>query len=217
MKDKYREQYGTGFRDFEPNPERDSENDLDSMLNSALAKYAAVEPRMGLEERVLANLRAEHVTDRVWRRWGLAVAATAVVIVVVAVALKSGKPSQPLVKNSPSVTTPGPQSPGTKKPETQVANRNENTAPSRREPVRHDVTRQPEAVAVAYPKLDQFPSPQPPSEQEEFLARYIAQDPQRAALVAEARMELLRKDQEEEQREMLNDGGEAHPRDTQSR
>ena len=32
---------------------------LDRDLDAALAKYAAVEPRAGLEDRVLANLRAE--------------------------------------------------------------------------------------------------------------------------------------------------------------
>ena len=35
------------------------QDEFDRMLDAALAKYAAVEPRTGLEERVLANLRAE--------------------------------------------------------------------------------------------------------------------------------------------------------------
>jgi hypothetical protein len=201
MTDEHHEQYGTGFRNLEQSPERGSENDLDRMLDSALAKYAAVEPRMGLEERVLANLRAKPGTDRVWWRWRLAIAAMAVVIVAVTVALRYSKPSQPLVKNPPSITVPDPQRHETKKPETQVANRHENTAPSRK-PTRHAVehSTQPEAVAVAYPKLDQFPSPRPLSEQEKILASYITLDPQRAALVAEARMDALRHDAEEHRR-----------------
>jgi hypothetical protein len=198
---------------------RGSQNDLDRMLDSALAKYTAVEPRTGLEKRVLANLRVERtrIADHAWWRRGLAVTMTAVVIVVVAVGLRSSKPSQPLVKNTPSVTTPNPLKPETRKPVTQMANRNENVLPPRREPIRHTVAHQTEAVVAAYPKLDQFPSPHPLSEQEEFLARYIVQDPQRAALVAEARMKVLRKDQEEEQREATDDGGDAQPIDTKSR
>jgi hypothetical protein len=51
-------------------------------------------------------------------------------------------------------------------------------------------------VATA-PKLDQFPSPQPLSEQEKLLWNYVAQHPERAGLVAEARMESLERDAEE--------------------
>jgi len=53
------------------------------------------------------------------------------------------------------------------------------------------------AIAVAGPKLDVFPSPLPLSEQEKILASYVAQDPWRAALVAEARMDDLRHEVEE--------------------
>jgi hypothetical protein len=53
---------------------------------------------------------------------------------------------------------------------------------------------------AAKPKLDVFPSPLPLSEQEKILAIYVAQYPQHAALVAEARMDALRQQEEERRR-----------------
>ncbi len=55
-------------------------------------------------------------------------------------------------------------------------------------------------VAAASPKLDQFPSPQPLSEQEKILTNYVAQYPEHAVLIARARSEDLRRDAEEELR-----------------
>ena len=71
---------------------------LDRMLEAALAKYAAAEPRPGLEDRVLANLRAERTRMPVhaWWRWSVA-AVLAVVIVAMALAWRSGKSSLPVV------------------------------------------------------------------------------------------------------------------------
>ena len=50
----------------------------------------------------------------------------------------------------------------------------------------------------APPKLDQFPSPQPLSEQEKLLQSYVAKYPEQAVLIARARTEALRQDQLEE-------------------
>ena len=41
-------------------------------------------------------------------------------------------------------------------------------------------------VAAGSPKLDQFPSPQPLSEQEKILTNYVAQYPEHAVLIARA-------------------------------
>jgi hypothetical protein len=55
-------------------------------------------------------------------------------------------------------------------------------------------------VVSAGPKLQQFPSPQPLSDQEKILANYVSEYPEHAALIAQARMEMSRRDQEEELR-----------------
>jgi len=60
-------------------------------------------------------------------------------------------------------------------------------------------------VAPAIPKLDQFPSPQPLSDQERILASYVMNYPEQAALVARARAEILRQDREEERQRTASD------------
>jgi hypothetical protein len=62
---------------------------------------------------------------------------------------------------------------------------------------RHAVVRSTTPAAVS-PKLDQFPSPQPLSEQEKILAGYAIKYPDYAALIAQARSDELRRDSLEE-------------------
>jgi hypothetical protein len=50
---------------------------------------------------------------------------------------------------------------------------------------------------AAYPKLDQFPSPQPLSEQELALARYVHDFPREATLIALAQAEHEKEIQQE--------------------
>ena len=175
---------------------------LDPVLDAALAKYAAVEPRAGLEDRVLAHLRAERerVPVHAWWRWSLAGALAVVIVAALTLAWRSGKssgkPSHPAIANhSPAPATVA------KEPGTQVASNSERTgvrstvAPHARRNVAHreDIP----ATTAAAPKLDQFPSPQPLSEQEKMLQSYVAQYPDRAVLIARARSEALRQDIEE--------------------
>jgi hypothetical protein len=53
-------------------------------------------------------------------------------------------------------------------------------------------------VLAAGPRLEQFPSPQPLSEQEKILENYLANYPEHALLIAEARARALRQDAAEE-------------------
>ncbi|MGA2857270.1 MAG: hypothetical protein ABSE40_10390 [Candidatus Sulfotelmatobacter sp.] len=172
-------------------------DDLDGALDTALAKYAAVEPRAGLQDRILANLRAERaqVPDRSWWRGGLAGALAAVVVVAVTLALRSGRSTQPVVAKHTPVTTQSPR-----EPERLVANGEPNLIrPPDHQPIR-TLARpyQPKVVATAPPKLDQFPSPQPLSEQEQILESYVTNYPEHAALIARARAKELRLDAAEE-------------------
>ncbi len=174
-------------------PARVSDHDLDRLLDAALKKYSSVEPRAGLEDRVLANLHVEQtrVPARTWWQWGLA-ALAAIVVVAIALAFRSEKHLKPNVVQQTPTPARTPDA-----PETQIAS-HEATAPSTR-PVRPRTSdrRVAAARATPVPKLDQFPSPQPLSEEETILAGYIKQDPQHAALLAEARMDSLRRDAEE--------------------
>lgn len=65
------------------NNERDRK--LDQWLDEALSQYSAAEPRLGLEQRVLAHVAAEEKTRssrRGWWRWMPAFAAIAAVLIV---------------------------------------------------------------------------------------------------------------------------------------
>ena len=170
--------------------------ELDSVLDASLRKYAAVEPRVGLEERVLANLRAERIrnTDRGWWRWRWAVALATIVALVVALAWKSGKQSPPIVAKSTSVTMQNPVSLGT-----HVASVDGDAPRLHGHSVRNTPRRplRAQSAATVIPRLDVFPSPQPLSEQEKIMASYVAEYPEHAALIARARMDALRRDVEE--------------------
>ena len=171
-------------------PERDT--DLDRMLDTALAKYAAVEPRAGLEVRILANLRSQppRSTNRSWWAWSLAAVAVAIVLAVVI--LRPARPSRPAFAHNPN--TIQPDAPLTEK---QVGVPARTGATKSRINSRHSPRA---AVATRNPKLDQFPAPRPLSEQEMILKRFVQQYPDDAALLAEARTESLRRDLEEKQR-----------------
>jgi len=179
------------------------ENDkLDRELDAALAKYAAAEPRAGLEERVLATLRAEpeHATSHAWWRWPALGALAAAIVVIASVAWRSARPVQSETAHPPAMTEIVRDS------KTMVAKKNgtgsirPHKAGSYAQLDTHAVTREAPVVAPS-PKLDHFPSPQPLSEQEAILARYITNYPEHAALIAQARTEALRQDRAEEMRE----------------
>jgi len=160
------------------------QDEIDRELDAALTKYAA-EPRTGLEERVLANLRTERarVPARARWHWSLTAAATAIVIVALTLALRSGRTPHPVVANHPSSITPGPAlSPA------QIVS---NPRPARRVKPRrsHPLVATAGRAELGPPKLDQFPSPQPLNEQERALARYVSEFPQEATLIARAQEE----------------------------
>ena len=166
-----------------PGSERASESDaLERELDAALMKYAAVEPRLGLEGRIMAHLRSEQsrAADRASRRWGLAAALAAVLVVALALAMRSGKSSHPVLVNRPAETQPSP----TQAPQT--ANAGAETVPARKPPMRKQNRQPPPTKLAADPKLDVFPSPQPLTEEELALARYVRNFPGDAKLVAQA-------------------------------
>lgn len=174
---------------------------LDRELDAALAKYAAVKPRPGLEERILANLLSQqsHAVDRAWWKWGLAGALAAVVFVAAVLAWSPSKPSPPQIVQYPSKIEQSPNPPHLPvvskdaHPALQHATRPTRTAGGRRA--------HPAAVAEANPKLDVFPSPRPLSEQEKILESYVNQFRQEAVFIARARSELEIRDQQEEMRD----------------
>jgi hypothetical protein len=164
-------------------------DELDDKLDAVLARHAAVEPRSGLEERIHANLQAQRaqVPDRGWWRWGLAAALSTAM--VLAVAWRLGKPPHSVTVSHPSGATQVLKEPGT-----QAAANSRRSGPRRWEPGPAQKTTaihaHPPVAMVGEVKLDQFPSPQPLSEQELALARYVSEFPQEATLIARTQAEF---------------------------
>jgi len=173
-----------------------ADNEVDRMLDAALAHYTAVEPRAGLEDRILANLRAQpHPVDHSWLRWGLAAAVAAIMVVSVALAWRS-KPTPAIVVQEATATL---QNPHESPPVAKVAH-----DASRQAPEPHRIAKRaaaPVLGAAVGPKLDVFPSPQPLSKQEEILASYVAHFGDEAVIVARVRAMALRDELEQDARE----------------
>ncbi len=180
-------------------------DDLDRVLDAALAKYAAVDPRTGLEERVLAHLRTEALQPprRMWLQWSLA-AGVAVVVLVAVLVWRSSRVPHPVIANHPAITIQRPSI------------KDGNSAPHATGEVavvKHASTRKPAvrlviaATAIAHPKLEQFPSPQPLSQEEIALAQYVKNFPNEAQLVAKAQEEFAA----ETQRIINNAGSDSRP------
>jgi hypothetical protein len=166
----------------------DSENRerlLEERLDAAWKQYSYIEPRLGLEGRILASVQAERnrLIFRPWRRWP-ATAATLLVVVTGLVFLILWKPTRPV----PGVTRSAAVSEARSQPPNVVSQ----PRASVRFPLTRKVRRKRLAPAFAEPRLDQFPSPMPLSGQEEMLARYVQERPQEAMMVARARAELLK-------------------------
>jgi hypothetical protein len=163
---------------------------IDAVLDAALAKYAAVEPRAGLEERLLANLRTgpEPVTRRAWWSWGLAGALAAIVIVAATLGWKSGTSAHLPMANHPTATE---QIRRAANPPAAIASEHVFADASATVPHKGGaiavkrVAPRAHTIAQTGPKLDVFPSPQPLSEEELALARYVRNFPSDAKLAAQ--------------------------------
>ena len=172
-------------------PDNDKEKQTDRLLDSMLSQYSAVEPRPGLETRVLAQI-AESRERRPGRlRWlvaGTGIAASAIAVVVVMLVLRVEQRHSPTLPQADSI-------------QAQQQRRNSaagQVAPTirtarRRVAVRHAVTaqkaekknRQFQSLAVSQrPAI--FPTPAPLTEQERLMFSYVENTP-RGEVVAQVR------------------------------
>lgn len=176
-----------------------TEEDLDHILDAALAKYASAEPRPGLEDRILVNLHSVSIpaAQPVWWRWGLRAALVALLLALV-IGLRSTKPNAEVARHQTPVQA-GSREADLHKfgPDVDL---HEHHAPiDISEGPAITIRRKP--TAPKNPKLDQFPSPHPLSEQEQMLALYVAQFNDEAVIVARVRSEGMRLDREKELQE----------------
>ena len=168
---------------------KDKEQFVNNWLDSALKQYGEAEPRGGLENRVLAAARAERRTTHNWR-WRPALAALAAILLIAAgtylVRWQRGNGQPPLAKENqlPTNQKALQPSPAKTSPVTEAANGRS----------RLPRTHSRRVVESAAARLDQFPSPEPLSEQEKILARYVQQFPREANVTAQIQTELAREE-----------------------
>lgn len=153
--------------------EQEKDRNLDQLLDSLLDSYSDVEPRPGLETRVLANLRDQAGRRKSWQwRWGWAGCVTAALtaLVFIVVLERPIEPPRPVAHVvSPSVDRSDPA----------VTQRHhvakKAIQPRHQEPV----------VAAVDKRPDRFPTPVPLSDQEKLMLRYLARTP-RQEIIAQS-------------------------------
>lgn len=171
--------------------------DLDHALDAALVKYSAVEPRTGVEERILAQLRSDQNTipARSWWTRGALGAAAAFIAIITVLGWNPSRPATKVVQQaSAPIRAVQPPATGGRANSTIVpilpltARR---TSKAIRHPVRKAV------VAADEPKLDRFPSPEPLTQEELALVRYVRQFPSDAVMLASAQEEFEKEIEQE--------------------
>jgi hypothetical protein len=166
---------------------------VDQWLDAALKQYGQLERVSGLEERVVRRLQASPAQSMVWQRRAAWVAAAIIVIVSGTLLMTERHRDTSVVAVKPSnaparvaVPVPAVQNAQTvRAPEASVAS-NKGRLGVRRAAKRNSAAR------VSWPS--QFPSPEPLSEQERLLARYVRERPEEAKQAARELAELHQKD-----------------------
>ena len=164
------------------------ERSLEEQLDAALKAYGVAEPREGLEGRILATLKSERdrTAGRNWHWWPVLVAVASMLLIGAAVLLRTARSTGPLASGNQAKVPGLKQAPS-------VSGNMARALPTLRP--RH---RQNHAVPPSA-RRERFPSPQPLSEQELLLARYVEQFPRDAALMARAQTHVMKQEMLEQE------------------
>jgi len=162
------------------NPEERKEF-AERWLDSSLRQYSAVEPRRGLEARILANLAAARKPKPsllVFPRAGW-LAAAALLLLAVSVGVLSHRREPIQVRTLAPLAAPAPR------PQDFAS-----AAKPARPAVKVVETshRHGHAAPPAMPRLDRFPRPAPLSEQDRLLLAYVDNTPRAEVVATTARL-----------------------------
>jgi hypothetical protein len=153
---------------------------FDEVLNKALRQYGNVEPRIGLENRILANMEVAGTRAHSGYRWVLAGAIATALVIAIGGGIwhQALIPKQNVPASAVSQNALGEVSSATVPRTPQIAK----TRASRQ---RRHVAAGSSVASTRSPKLDQFPSPLPLSQQELLFASYAEHFPKEALLIAQ--------------------------------
>lgn len=183
-------QAGRGWQDLESAT-------LDMEVDAALVQYAAAEPRAGLADRILANLREEQrrAEEHSRWRWPTIAAVAAMLVIALSLAWQSSRSTLDITAQRSAITGQSDQQAHLPVVANDTAASNHRAPPAtakRTSPTMHRVRRSRGLVKLA-PRLAQFPSPRPLSKQEELLVNFVQEFPQEAVLIARAQAESEKK------------------------
>jgi hypothetical protein len=172
--------------------DRDRERLAARWLDASLKQYGEAEPRPGLEGRVWANLRAERALGPGGRWiWAPGLGVLLAMMVGGGIFWARGPGALPETtfgqRSAPAVPNQAPAPLAATEARSPADSAWLSSVPRR-------AARRPSPAAGGEPRLEQFPSPRPLSEQEEMLARYVQEQTQEAKLVAKAQTEMLKKE-----------------------
>jgi len=170
------------------------DREVELWLSQALWQYGSIEPRPGLEGRVLACLSAENNQRSSrpgwWRVFAFSMAAMLALAWFWVGRMDKEQVEIPVTKHlappHPGGTTIGAVTPTRLN---QDVVRGQRLNRTKVHPSAHPGTQ---------PKLETFPSAAPLNDQEKILALYVRRFPERAALVAQAQTDLRRRDELEQ-------------------
>jgi hypothetical protein len=143
---------------------KNGRDELDSMLDDALACYSGAEPLAGLEDRVLHRVRASEVTRRRPIGWAVAFALAAA-LVLVAIVVKTPRNPAPKPRDVARAEIPALM----EQPRIASHQRRSRVA-ARRAP-------------SPLPKQEQFPAPAALTAEEQALRSFVERDPAEAQQV----------------------------------
>jgi hypothetical protein len=184
------------------------EDEVEKWLDDGIAQFAKAEPRVGLERRVLARVaEARQVAqegDGRRLRWGGVLAfGTAAALLPLAFVLL-GRIDRRTIPQAPFAKVEAPRQ--TSDPDAsrmgQVTASSKVPSPKLGSPklASGELNRGERGIGEQdnpAPKLGQFPSASPLSDQERMLAQYVNHFPEKAALMARAQTELGKQDERE--------------------
>jgi hypothetical protein len=159
---------------------------FDQLLDGALRQYGNVEPRVGLGGRVLARLATKTRSKRAGSAWvwALSGASVAALLLVVWIGIGHRRPDTPLVSIRPNVSVKSVEKRAVVTEPIGLKRSSAKQVISRRSPARVTVAK------AAEPRLRQFPSPRPISEQETMLVQYVKCYPEEAMLIVKQQNEF---------------------------
>jgi len=156
-------------------------NNLDRWLNTALEQYGSAEPRAGLECRILANLEANAASVNRRFHWAFSMAAAAALVLAGWLGVRVLITGSHHTAENTANQTSGVD----RKTEPQMTSPKVSTmrARKRARPSLGDV--RPTVAERGAPRLSQFPSPRPLSQEELLFVSYAQRFPEEAMLIAQ--------------------------------